>query len=93
MVLTDSKNGPQSGKFKEVLGSYDPRKKTELVLDVEKVKHWISVGAQPSGTVNNFLIKKGVIRGKKSHVGSDFKKKEAEAPAEQPKGEAAPKAE
>lgn len=66
LVLTDSKNGPKSGKYLEVLGSYDPRRDNKVEqFDVEKIKHWISKGAQLSDTVHNFFISKKIITGKK----------------------------
>jgi small subunit ribosomal protein S16 len=68
VVLTDSKNGPKSGKFLEVLGSYDPRDKNITKIDGDKVKEWMSKGAQVSDTVNNILINEGVIEGKKINV-------------------------
>ncbi len=68
LVLTDSKNSTKSGRFGEILGSYDPRKSTEA-LKADRIKHWIAEGAGLTGTVNNLLIKKGIIRGQKIHVG------------------------
>lgn len=66
LVLTDSKNGPKSGKYLEVLGSYDPRKENKVEqFDIEKIKAHISKGAQLSNTVHNFLVTKKVIEGKK----------------------------
>ena len=66
LVLTDSKNGPKSGKYLEVLGSYDPRLDNKIEqFKVEKIKYWISKGAQLSTTVHNFLITRKVITGKK----------------------------
>lgn len=67
VVLTDSKNGPQSGKFKEILGSYN-LKKGEVVMKTDRVKYWISVGAKVSDTMHNFLIKEKIIEGKKKNV-------------------------
>ena len=43
------------GKFLELLGNYDPHKK-EFKVDMERVKHWVSNGAQVSPTVNNLLV-------------------------------------
>jgi small subunit ribosomal protein S16 len=66
VVLTDSQNGPKSGKYVEVLGSYDARldhKKEEIKAD--RIKHWISKGAQMSDTVHNLLVDLKVISGKK----------------------------
>jgi small subunit ribosomal protein S16 len=68
VVLTDSKNGPKSGKFLEVLGSYDPRDKNITKIDGDKVKEWMSKGAQVSDTVHNILINQGIIEGDKINV-------------------------
>jgi small subunit ribosomal protein S16 len=68
VVLTDSQNGPKSGRFIEVLGSYDARDKNVTKVDADKVKEWISKGAQVSDTVHNLLINLGVIEGKKINV-------------------------
>ncbi len=69
VVLTDSKNGPQSGKFLEVLGSYDARKKDAPILETEKIKHWISKGAKPSATVHNLMVRHKVVKAPKIDVG------------------------
>lgn len=69
LVLTDSKNGPKSGKSLEVLGSYDPKNKKEINnLNVEKVKYWMSKGAQPSDTVYNLFIDHKILTGKKRNA-------------------------
>jgi len=65
IVLTDSKNGPKSGKFLEILGSYDARDKNESKVKADRVLELVAQGAQLSDTVHNFLITKGVIKGKK----------------------------
>lgn len=88
LVLTDSKNGPKSGKYLEVLGSYDPRRENKIEqFKVEEIKHWISKGAQLSDTVHNFLVTKKVIAGKKINALPKKKPiaKPAEAGAEAPK--------
>jgi len=69
IVLTDSKFGPKSGKAVEVLGSYDAREgKGNNHVDGEKVKYWISKGAQVSDTVHNFLVDQKILTGKKINV-------------------------
>jgi small subunit ribosomal protein S16 len=67
VVLTDSRNSAKSGKFLEVLGSYDPTKHLSS-LDNAKIKFWLEKGARPSETVNNFLVKQKIISGKKLNV-------------------------
>ena len=73
VVLTDSKNGPRSGKYLEVLGSYDARK-GKAQLEKDKIKHWISKGAQTSGTLHNLLASHKVIDAKKINVLPQIKK-------------------
>lgn len=67
LVLTDSKNSTKSGRIEEILGSYDPRKSTET-FKPERIKHWISQGIGFTPSVNNLLIRHGIIHGKKIHV-------------------------
>jgi len=68
VVLTDSKNSTKSGKFLDILGSYDPRDKNVTVLKADKIKEWISKGAKVSDTVHNLLITHKIIEGKKKNV-------------------------
>jgi small subunit ribosomal protein S16 len=64
LVVTESTNAAKkSGRFAEVLGSYDARH-GEPQIKADRVKHWIGMGAQVSDTVHNLLIKQGVIEGK-----------------------------
>jgi small subunit ribosomal protein S16 len=66
VVLTDSKNGPKSGKFLELLGSYDARIKNDVKqLKTDRIKALIANGAQLSDTLHNFLVHEKVIAGKK----------------------------
>ncbi len=65
LVLTDSKNSPKSGNFREILGNFDVRRPEKAQFNIEKIKFWISNGAKPSDTVFNLLIDKKIIEGKK----------------------------
>lgn len=67
LVLTDSKNSTKSGRFKEILGAYDPRKSIDSIK-ADRVKYWLSQGVLPTGTVNNLLITHKIISGKKVNV-------------------------
>src|SRR5438128_2494326 len=66
LVLTDSENSTKSGRFAEILGSYDPRKSLEA-LKADRITYWLSQGALVTGSVNNLLVKKGITKGKKIH--------------------------
>lgn len=68
LVLTDSQNGPKSGKFLEILGSFDARNAEKSEIKKDRVLYWHSKGAQLSATTNNLLISKGYINGKKINV-------------------------
>ena len=40
----------------EEIGSYDPKKGgVNYILDLERAKYWVGVGAQPSETVESFI--------------------------------------
>jgi len=67
VVLTDSKNSTKSGRFKEILGSYNV-KKGEILFKGDRISYWISKGAQVSDTVHNFLVHQKLIPGKKKNV-------------------------
>jgi small subunit ribosomal protein S16 len=77
IVVTERKNSPQSGRFIEILGFYNPVTK-ETNLKVDRIQYWLSVGAQTSETVHNLLIKEKVIAGKKIPVHSSRKKPKKE---------------
>jgi small subunit ribosomal protein S16 len=66
-VLTDSKNSTKSGRFLEILGTYNP-KEGKTHFDGEKMKFWMSKGAKLSDTMHNFLVHEKVIEGKKINV-------------------------
>jgi small subunit ribosomal protein S16 len=55
VVVTEGKTA-REGRFVEVIGHYNPRTKPEtLVLDRERVAHWIKAGATPSDTVRTLI--------------------------------------
>jgi small subunit ribosomal protein S16 len=48
----------RDGRFVEIVGSYNPRSEPpQVVLKHDRIAHWISVGAQPSETVQSLLKK------------------------------------
>ncbi len=64
VVITDQRNGVQSGKFIDIVGAYNPKAGT-IDLKKEAITEWIAKGVQLSDTVHNFLITHKVIEGKK----------------------------
>ena len=55
VVVTNSRS-PRDGKFIEQVGFFDPHHEPAQVrFDDDRVKHWLSVGVQPSSTVATLL--------------------------------------
>ena len=55
VVVTESRS-PREGRFVEVIGHYNPRTKPEiLVLDRDRLAHWLKAGAQASDTVRTLV--------------------------------------
>ncbi len=67
LVLTDSKNSSKSGRFKEILGSYDPRKSVDA-FNTDRVKYWLDKGVGLTGTVHNLFVTHKIIDAKKINV-------------------------
>ena len=63
IVVADSRK-PRDGDFIERVGSYDPMlpkdHEKRVVLNEERIKHWLSVGALPSDRVTKFLFAAGL---------------------------------
>jgi small subunit ribosomal protein S16 len=81
------KRAPRDGRILENLGWYDPIAKDEdkqIFVKNDRVEHWLSVGAQPSDTVKDILVKVGLYDGgkrKAEHQARFGKKIEREAAA------------
>lgn len=78
IVVTDSKNPPQGGRFVEEVGFYNPLTK-ERKINSKRVLYWLEKGAQPSDSVYNLLIKERVIGGKKRPVFASKKSSKKES--------------
>ena len=63
IVATDSRM-PRDGRFLEKLGTYDPLlakdDENRVRMDMERVKHWLGLGAQPTDRIARFLEAAGV---------------------------------
>ncbi|MBM3732492.1 MAG: 30S ribosomal protein S16 [Acidimicrobiia bacterium] len=63
IVVADSRF-PRDGRFIERLGSYNPMlpkdTKERVVLKLERIKHWLGLGARPSERIQRFLFEAGV---------------------------------
>jgi small subunit ribosomal protein S16 len=65
IVVADS-TSPRDGRYIEQIGTHNPllpKDSAERVkLDLERAKHWLSVGAQPSDRVARFLDAAGLLK-------------------------------
>ena len=109
IVVADGRY-PRDGKFIEKLGSYNPLlpkdKKERVKVEFERVKYWMSKGAQPTLRVSRILgemelmpmpkqgnnPQKAIPKKDRKKEGSEEAKKE-EAPKAEAKKEESPKAE
>ncbi|MET0372545.1 MAG: 30S ribosomal protein S16 [Sphingobium sp.] len=70
IVVADSRS-PRDGAFIERIGSFNPLlakdDEKRVVLNAERAKHWVSVGAQPTDRVARFLDAAGVKERKPSN--------------------------
>ncbi|HET7092739.1 MAG TPA: 30S ribosomal protein S16 [Thermomicrobiales bacterium] len=61
IVAADSRS-PRDGRFIEAVGLYDPITDPATIrIDEERVRHWLSVGAQPTDTVRDIFRRAGLI--------------------------------
>ena len=61
LVVTDARVKRQ-GRYLENVGHYDPAGKdeTKLTINADRIKHWFSLGAQPTESAANLLKNKGI---------------------------------
>jgi small subunit ribosomal protein S16 len=86
VVVADSRY-PRDGRFIEKLGTYNPMlpkdSKERVNIDLERVQHWLSKGAQPSDRVLRFLDAAGIRkRAARSNPERAIPRKERKAAAE-----------
>lgn len=65
IIVSPKHKDTQAGQL-EILGTYDPvSKEKKLDVKADRIKYWMSVGAQLSPTLNNLFVSKKIIEGKK----------------------------
>ncbi len=89
IVAADSRS-PRDGRFLEKLGTYDPLlpgdSDKRVVLNEERIRHWLGHGAQVTDRVARFLDRAGILPGATRMRGTgkraaEIAKKKAEAAA------------
>lgn len=84
-IIVSDKHKDTVGNYLELLGSYDPHATpTKIEINAERAKHWLSVGAQPSDSVHNLFVEKGIIASPKRVIAKAKAAETTEAPAETP---------
>ncbi len=77
-VLVLEKAKDPWGDYLENVGTYNPKAQPKVIrLNAERIKYWLSKGAQPTPTVWNLLVSQGIIEAKKLPV-SRISKRHAE---------------
>ena len=64
VVIADVRS-PRDGRFIEQIGSWNPllpRDGERVKVDAERIKHWMSHGAQPTDRVARFLDEAGIAK-------------------------------
>ena len=70
MVVADSRM-PRDGRFIEQVGTYDPRvQKKSVRLCLDRIDHWLQVGACPSETVRALICKNRKLIQAETHEAS-----------------------
>jgi small subunit ribosomal protein S16 len=61
VVAADS-HSPRDGKFIEIVGRYNPQHEPSLIeFDEDRVRDWLSKGAQPSEPVRRLLKTQNLV--------------------------------
>jgi small subunit ribosomal protein S16 len=71
IVVADAR-APRDGRFIEKVGRYNPMLPSghadRVIINEERIKYWLSVGAQPTDRVERFLGQKGLLAQKATPV-------------------------
>jgi small subunit ribosomal protein S16 len=60
VVVADSRS-PRDGRFIEIVGRYNPQTQPSTIdLDADKIRDWVSKGAQPTDSVRRLMKSQGV---------------------------------
>ena len=59
-VIVADERSPRGGRFIDEIGYYNPLGNSEIKIDADKAKDWLSQGVQPTETVKALLKKAGI---------------------------------
>lgn len=87
-LIINEKTKDPWGDVLEYLGYYNPRTKPATIkFEVERIKYWLSKGAQVSDTVKNILLEQKILEGEKKLKPRGIKNKKAEVKSEEKNSE------
>jgi small subunit ribosomal protein S16 len=99
-VVVADERAPRDGRFIEKVGTYNPLLASDdaerIKLDLERIQHWLSKGAQPTDRVLRFLDQAGVLKREarlnpeKAKPGKKAQEREAERAKKKEEAAAAP---
>ena len=80
VVIADAR-APRDGRFVEIVGHYNPRTQpTTFEVNDDKVRDWLSKGAQPTERVQKLLTARGTLAKQVVISGSDLPQTETSQP-------------
>ena len=83
-IVVADKHSPRDGKFLELIGTYDPKKKGDnSTIKLERAAHWMKLGALPSDTVKSILKKAKAKSAKAEKEAAAAEKESAKAEKEE----------
>jgi small subunit ribosomal protein S16 len=60
-IVVANSEAPRGGRFLEIVGTYNPlTEPVTVTVKEDKIREWLSRGAQVTGTVRNILKKEGI---------------------------------
>ncbi|MGN6030725.1 MAG: 30S ribosomal protein S16 [Thermomicrobiales bacterium] len=61
-IVAAEHSSPRDGRFIEIVGHYDPLSEPATVVTKDdRIRYWLSVGAQPTDTVAGLLKRQGIL--------------------------------
>jgi small subunit ribosomal protein S16 len=87
-VVVADRRSPRDGRFIETIGHYNPQTQpSTIVIDHERLDHWLALGAEPTNTVRKLMRAKDNPQAQteaEAAVVEEATEAEAEAEAEAP---------
>jgi len=78
-IIVQEKRKDPYADYLEALGYYNPLTEPATIkLKEERIKYWLSQGAQPTPVVHNILVEKGILKAQKMRLVKTRKKEEKE---------------